>query len=266
MVSTTRAGCFAFPAGGTSHLPGETRLPDQPERGSSASLQVSGDVRFSIVVAGCLCQIRAQVSGSEIEAREFRRGRWATTERGLDTAVEYGFAPVEALGVDPKQDLHGRRGTLYLALHPQGTPRLPERRMDERSSAFILRWFPGRLPGGDRAAGLGDRTGRNTTARGGARPHHRRHGRGFRDLAPAQAPGYLGRITAVVSLCTVGLSPVIYPVVGVVTAAFGAPEFFAGCGAICLLAAAVAITLRNPAPPDAGSGRSCAFGMTTIRR
>jgi Major Facilitator Superfamily len=59
-------------------------------------------------------------------------------------------------------------------------------------------------------------------------------------------PSYLGRVTAVVSLCTVGLSPVVYPVVGVVTAAFGAPVFFLGCGALCLVAAAVAVTIRPP--------------------
>ncbi|MFD7157446.1 MFS transporter [Kribbella sp. NPDC059898] len=55
-------------------------------------------------------------------------------------------------------------------------------------------------------------------------------------------PRYLGRVGSVTSLSTVGLSPVLYPVTGVVTAVWGPGVFFAGCALICLLAAATAVT------------------------
>ena len=57
-------------------------------------------------------------------------------------------------------------------------------------------------------------------------------------------PRYLGRVSAVTSLCTLGLSPVLYPVTGLVTAAWGTGVFFAGCAVICLLAAVAAATAR----------------------
>ncbi|MEU0629821.1 MFS transporter [Streptomyces sp. NPDC005989] len=50
-------------------------------------------------------------------------------------------------------------------------------------------------------------------------------------------PRYLGRVTSVTTLCTLGLAPVLFPVVGVTVALWGADAFFAGCGAICLSAA-----------------------------
>lgn len=57
-------------------------------------------------------------------------------------------------------------------------------------------------------------------------------------------PRYLGRVGAVTSLCTLGLSPVLYPVTGLVAAAWGTGVFFAGCALICLLAAVTAATAR----------------------
>ncbi|GAA1598192.1 MFS transporter [Kribbella hippodromi] len=55
-------------------------------------------------------------------------------------------------------------------------------------------------------------------------------------------PQYLGRVGSVTSLCTLGLSPLLYPIAGVVAAAWGTGTFFAGCALVCLLAAATAAT------------------------
>jgi MFS family permease len=57
-------------------------------------------------------------------------------------------------------------------------------------------------------------------------------------------PVYLGRVSSVTSLCTLGLSPLTYPVVGLVAAAWGTGVFFAGCGVVCLVAAATAVSVR----------------------
>ena len=63
-------------------------------------------------------------------------------------------------------------------------------------------------------------------------------------------PRYLGRLTSVTTLCTLGLSPLLYPLTGLVAAAWGAATCFAACGAICALAAAAALTasLRGARP------------------
>jgi hypothetical protein len=58
-------------------------------------------------------------------------------------------------------------------------------------------------------------------------------------------PSYLGRVSSVTSLCTIGLSPLLYPLVGLVVAAWGAGVFFVGCGVVCLLAAGAAATMRT---------------------
>ncbi|WP_405794390.1 MFS transporter [Streptomyces sp. NBC_01506] len=58
-------------------------------------------------------------------------------------------------------------------------------------------------------------------------------------------PRYLGRVTSVMTLCTLGLSPLLYPVVGLVAANWGIGAFFAGCGAICVLAAATGLLVRS---------------------
>jgi MFS family permease len=57
-------------------------------------------------------------------------------------------------------------------------------------------------------------------------------------------PRYLGRVGSVTSLCTLGLSPLLYPVAGLVAAAWGTGVFFAGCALVCLLAAVAAVTAR----------------------
>ncbi|WP_329167694.1 MFS transporter [Streptomyces sp. NBC_01267] len=62
---------------------------------------------------------------------------------------------------------------------------------------------------------------------------------------------YLGRVTAVTSLCTVGLSPLLYPLAGLITAAWGTGVFFMGCGAVCLLATGISLSVR-----PSGSGAS----------
>ncbi|MFE6664843.1 MFS transporter [Streptomyces sp. NPDC057697] len=56
-------------------------------------------------------------------------------------------------------------------------------------------------------------------------------------------PRYLGRVTSVTSLCTLGLAPALFPAVGVTVALWGADAFFAGCGAICLLAAVIGLSV-----------------------
>ena len=60
------------------------------------------------------------------------------------------------------------------------------------------------------------------------------------------SPAYLGRVSSVTSLCTLGLSPLLYPLVGLVAAAWGTGVFFAGCAVVCLLAAAGAVSVREP--------------------
>ncbi|MEU9561351.1 MFS transporter [Streptomyces sp. NPDC048161] len=56
-------------------------------------------------------------------------------------------------------------------------------------------------------------------------------------------PRYLGRVTSVTTLCTLGLAPALFPAVGVTVALWGADAFFAGCGAICLLAAVLGLSV-----------------------
>ncbi|WP_327258632.1 MFS transporter [Streptomyces sp. NBC_01240] len=61
-------------------------------------------------------------------------------------------------------------------------------------------------------------------------------------------PRYLGRVTSVTTLCTLGLAPVLFPATGITVALWGADVFFAGCGVICLLAAVLgfaAPAIRN---------------------
>ncbi|MFF9571005.1 MFS transporter [Streptomyces sp. NPDC014685] len=54
-------------------------------------------------------------------------------------------------------------------------------------------------------------------------------------------PRYLGRVTSLTTLCTLGLAPALFPVAGITAQLWGAGVFFAGCGAISLLAAALAV-------------------------
>lgn len=60
----------------------------------------------------------------------------------------------------------------------------------------------------------------------------------------ATDPRYLGRVTSVTTLCTLGLAPVLFPAVGITVELWGAATFFAGCGAICLLAAALGLAVQ----------------------
>lgn len=72
----------------------------------------------------------------------------------------------------------------------------------------------------------------------------------------ATDPRYLGRVTSVTTLCTLGLAPVLFPAVGITVELWGAATFFAGCGAICLLAAALGLAvpaLRRAELPELGS-------------
>ncbi|MFC9259325.1 MFS transporter [Streptomyces hydrogenans] len=56
-------------------------------------------------------------------------------------------------------------------------------------------------------------------------------------------PHYLGRVTSVTTLCTLGLAPVLFPAVGITVALWGTEVFFIGCGAICLLAAVLGLSV-----------------------
>ncbi|MEZ0113254.1 MFS family permease [Catenulispora sp. EB89] len=58
-------------------------------------------------------------------------------------------------------------------------------------------------------------------------------------LQTATAPQFLGRVTSVTTLCTLGLSPLLFPLVGVVSAAWGSGAFFALCAVVCVVAAAI---------------------------
>ncbi|MFD5504706.1 MFS transporter [Streptomyces sp. NPDC127061] len=62
-------------------------------------------------------------------------------------------------------------------------------------------------------------------------------------LQTETAPRYLGRVTSVTTLCALGLAPALFPAVGVTVSLWGAGAFFAGCGAICLLAAALGLAV-----------------------
>lgn len=56
----------------------------------------------------------------------------------------------------------------------------------------------------------------------------------------------LGRVTAVLSLLTLGISPLLYAGTGAVASAVGIEPFFYAAAAIVLLAAAVLTSARSP--------------------
>ncbi|WP_163513512.1 MFS transporter [Fodinicola acaciae] len=64
---------------------------------------------------------------------------------------------------------------------------------------------------------------------------------GYTLLQQTAEPRFLGRVTAMLTLLTLGLSPLIFPLAGLVTAAWGAGVFLACCGIVSLAAAAVAV-------------------------
>lgn len=69
---------------------------------------------------------------------------------------------------------------------------------------------------------------------------------GYTLLQQIAEPGFLGRVTAVTSLFTLGLSPLILPVVGLATAFWGVGVVFVGCAVVNLLAAAATSAVHEP--------------------
>ncbi|MEV4881335.1 MFS transporter [Streptomyces cyaneofuscatus] len=66
-------------------------------------------------------------------------------------------------------------------------------------------------------------------------------------------PAYLGRVTSVLMLTTVGLAPMSYPVVGAAIGVWGSAPVFVGCGAFGSLGVVVALacgTVRRAELPD----------------
>ena len=115
------------------------------------------------------------------------------------------------------------------------------------TAALLLAWGTlGRLGAVAIAAGLGVSTG-VTKVVANARLH------------AVAAPHYLGRVTSVTTLCTLGLSPLLFPLVGVVAAHWGTGSFFALCAVVCGAAAVVAAGSR-PTPsgrPTAAAADAC---------
>ncbi|MEV0650449.1 MFS transporter [Phytomonospora sp. NPDC050363] len=87
---------------------------------------------------------------------------------------------------------------------------------------------------------------------------------GAGELQIRTEPRYLGRVTAVTSLCTLGLSPILLPLAGLVSARWGAGFFFAGCGAVCLMAAAVATTVHRTRSRACPTGRARLPGRSAV--
>ncbi|MFE3603922.1 MFS transporter, partial [Streptomyces sp. NPDC059142] len=50
---------------------------------------------------------------------------------------------------------------------------------------------------------------------------------------PTPHPAYLGRVTSVSTLVTLGIAPLCYPVVGAAVGLWGAGPVFLACAAIC---------------------------------
>jgi MFS family permease len=110
------------------------------------------------------------------------------------------------------------------------------------TGALLLVWGGlGRLGAIAVAAGLGAATG-VTMVVANAR------------LQTTAAPHYLGRVTSVTTLCTLGLSPLLFPLVGVVAAAWGAGTFFTLCAVVCGAAAGVAALGARPTPSGRPTG------------
>ncbi|MCX5112678.1 MFS transporter [Streptomyces sp. NBC_00378] len=82
-------------------------------------------------------------------------------------------------------------------------------------------------------------------------------------------PRYLGRVTSVTTLCTLGLAPALFPAVGVTVALWGADAFFAGCGAICLSAGVLGLAvpvLRRAELRPATTGSAAPTGRNYPKR
>ncbi|MFF0969904.1 MFS transporter [Streptomyces sp. NPDC003703] len=71
-------------------------------------------------------------------------------------------------------------------------------------------------------------------------------------------PRYLGRVTSVSTLCTLGPAPLLFPLAGLTAQHWGTAAFFTGCGTVSLLAAVPALAvpalrrarLRGAGAPD----------------
>ncbi|GHH34953.1 MFS transporter [Streptomyces candidus] len=61
----------------------------------------------------------------------------------------------------------------------------------------------------------------------------------------ATAPAYLGRVSSLMSLISLGIAPLAYPVVGAAIGLWGATPVFWGCGALCLAAGLVGVSYRE---------------------
>ncbi len=81
-------------------------------------------------------------------------------------------------------------------------------------------------------------------------------------IQTAADPAYLGRVTAVMSLTGVGLSPLAYPLFGAAVAAWGAPSVFVGSACLPRSAGSWAWPPRRCALPAWGRRRSRARGRS----
>ncbi|MEV7086526.1 MFS transporter [Streptomyces sp. NPDC093085] len=75
-------------------------------------------------------------------------------------------------------------------------------------------------------------------------------------LQTACDPVYLGRVTSVSTLISVGLTPLCYPVVGAAVGLWGAGPVFLGCSVVCLAGGVIGLwstPLRTAELPGAGS-------------
>ncbi|MFE1953263.1 MFS transporter [Streptomyces sp. NPDC059524] len=61
----------------------------------------------------------------------------------------------------------------------------------------------------------------------------------------ASDPAYLGRVTSVIMLITVGIAPLSYPIVGTAIAAFGTAPVFAACSGFAALGAVVGLASHS---------------------
>lgn len=65
---------------------------------------------------------------------------------------------------------------------------------------------------------------------------------GFALLQNATAPGYLGRVTSVATMGSLGIAPLAYPVVGTAIGAFGVTPVYLGCAVFGLSGVVVALS------------------------
>lgn len=97
------------------------------------------------------------------------------------------------------------------------------------------------------------RRGHVVAAPGSVTPHRRftarvyllsgREGGRGTPVVTGYRPQFYLRTADVATLCTLGVAPVLFPAVGFTVELWGAGTFFAGCGAICLLAAGLGLAV-----------------------